>query len=487
VIPEMPVTVIGVTILLIFIAVMAIATLEKMSRGLISLIGALIVYLLLTRLEGMHLSDLISFINFDVLIAVIGISIIIEVNLETGLLHYIAIKAVKLSGGDSGPLFSILALMTFILSAFTASIATIIIMGTLTISISKILRIDPTPFLLTEAILVDVGGMIFMFSSLPNLILAQEVGLSPGFFVEYVFPYAILSLSISLLFLYRSLRHTIGEADIIRKTFLMELNEWIFVKDKDTFIRSAVIFGITIIGFFVFSQELAFVALAGGVALLVLTGLPIEDVLKKVDWETVFFFAGLFIIVGGLEHEGLLEELGKVLGLYLGGNIILAALLILWIVGLLSGVIDNIPITIAFIPVILTLIKYSGLEHYAFLLWVAIIIATNVGGNLTPFGSPTTVLMIGLSKKERLSGTTKKFMRLGLRWTILNMIIGSAYIIIILIIEYLVALIGWVLVLLVILALIIIAVLLVIYVTIGIKRAINMMTLAIREISRRIK
>ena len=421
-------TVLGILILIIFIAVIVIATLEKMNRALVSLIGAMLVYVLLTRIRGLYPDDIVFFIDFNVLIAVIGISIIVEVNRETGLFHFIAIKAVKLSKGDSHPLFLILALMTFVLSAFTASIATIIIMGTLTIAISRILRIDPTSFLLAEAILVDTGGMIFMFSSLPNLILAEKVNLSPGFFLQYIFPYAMISLAVSLFFFYNSLKPTLEEADIIRKASLMELDEWIFVKDKSVFIRSIIIFSVTIVGFFVFSRELALVALAGGATLLILTGLPIEDTLRKIDWETIFFFAGLFIIVGGLEYEGFLEELGRILGEFIGRNVLLATLLILWVVGLLSGVIDNIPITIAFIPVISTLIKYSGLERFAPLLWASIVIATNVGGNLTPYGSPTTVLMFGLSKRRGYPVPPKKFMGIGFKWTILNMGIGSIYI-----------------------------------------------------------
>lgn len=480
-------TVLSILILLIFIAVMVIATSEKMNRALISLIGAMLVYFLLTRLRGLHFEEIIMFIDFDVLIAVIGISIIVEVNRETGLFHFIAIKAAKISKGESIPLFLILALTTFILSAFTASIATIIIMGTLTIAISRTLRIDPTPFLLTEAILVDVGGMIFMFSSLPNLILAEKVGLSPLFFAKYIFPYAIISLLASLFFFHKLLGPEIGEADIIRKASLIELNEWIFVKDKDIFIRSAIIFLITIVGFFVFSQELALVALAGGIALLILTGLPIEDTLRRIDWETIFFFAGLFVIVGALDYEGFLKELGRLLGLYLGRNPLLAALLLLWVVGLLSGIIDNIPITLAFIPVINSLIKYSGLEAYASLLWVAIIIATNVGGNLTPYGSPTTVLMLGLSKRRGFPVHSKKFMELGIKWTLLNMGIGSIYIALIIFIEYLVGLLGWLLVAIFIIIFVIIGIIVIIYLTIGLRRWIELTKAIIEALKKSLK
>lgn len=480
----MPITFLSLLILAIFTFVIVTATLEKLNKAVVSLIGAIAVYILLTRLRGLSFHDIIMFEDFSVLITIIGIAIIVEVIREAGIFQYIAIRAVKLSRGDAIPLYVVLAIMTFVLSAFTASIATIIIMGTLTIAISRTLRINPTPYLVTEAILVDVGGMIFMFSSLPNIILAEKVGLSPSFFIVYIFPYAMLSLLISLYFFYRYFRHTFEEADIIRKTFLMEFDEWVVVKDRKVFVRSALIFLFIICGFFLFPHELALVALGGGIALLVLTELPIEEILGKVDWETVFFFAGIFIIVGGLEHEGLLEEIGKMFGLFVGNNVLLAVLLTLWLVGLLSGLIDNIPITIAFIPVIQSLITYSGLENYALILWASIVIATNVGGNLIPYGSPTTVLMLGISRRSEHPIRPREFMNIGIKWTILHIGVGTMYIVAIIFLSYIIALVGLVIFLALALSLIVMLIVFIVHVTVGIRRFIDLLTETIEKAKR---
>jgi len=418
---------IGTIIVLIFATVIIIATLEKMNRAVISLLGAIIVNFLMLFYRGLSPDEILLFIDYRVLIAIIGISIIVEVTRESGVFHYIAIKAVKLSKGEPIPLLIILCLMSYLLAMIATAIVAIIIMGTLTIAISRILRINPVPYLIAEAIVVDVGGMTLLFSSIPNIILSQTVGLSLGLFLKYIVPFSIISLVLSILLLNNKFKYTLDQPDELRKALLLEFDEWALVRNRQIFYRSAFLFTAVIAGLLLY-RDVALVAITGAVLMMAITGIEVDEVLRRVDWETILFFSGLFIIVGGLEYEGVLEELGHALAILTGGNIVLMSLIVLWLVGLLSGVIDNVPIVLAFIPVIKALLETSGAAYFADLIWATMILATNIGGNLLPYGAPTTVLAMGIGKKAGRPFRAKEFIAVGPTWTILNLVIATFYI-----------------------------------------------------------
>ncbi len=418
---------IGTIIVLIFATVIIIATLEKMNRAVISLLGAIIVNFLMLFYRGLSPDEILLFIDYRVLIAIIGISIIVEVTRESGVFHYIAIKAVKLSKGEPIPLLIILCLMSYLLAMIATAIVAIIIMGTLTIAISRILRINPVPYLIAEAIVVDVGGMTLLFSSIPNIILSQTVGLSLGLFLKYIVPFSIISLVLSILLLNNKFKYTLDQPDELRKALLLEFDEWALVRNRQIFYRSAFLFTAVIAGLLLY-RDVALVAITGAVLMMAITGIEVDEVLRRVDWETILFFSGLFIIVGGLEYEGVLEELGHALAILTGGNIVLMSLIVLWLVGLLSGVIDNVPIVLAFIPVIKALLETSGAAYFADLIWATMILATNIGGNLLPYGAPTTVLAMGIGKKAGRPFRAKEFIAVGPIWTILNLVIATFYI-----------------------------------------------------------
>jgi len=398
-----------------------------MNRAVISLLGAIIVNFLMLFYRGLSPDEILLFIDYRVLIAIIGISIIVEVTRESGVFHYIAIKAVKLSKGEPIPLLIILCLMSYLLAMIATAIVAIIIMGTLTIAISRILRINPVPYLIAEAIVVDVGGMTLLFSSIPNIILSQTVGLSLGLFLKYIVPFSIISLVLSILLLNNKFKYTLDQPDELRKALLLEFDEWALVRNRQIFYRSAFLFTAVIAGLLLY-RDVALVAITGAVLMMAITGIEVDEVLRRVDWETILFFSGLFIIVGGLEYEGVLEELGHALAILTGGNIVLMSLIVLWLVGLLSGVIDNVPIVLAFIPVIKALLETSGAAYFADLIWATMILATNIGGNLLPYGAPTTVLAMGIGKKAGRPFRAKEFIAVGPIWTILNLVIATFYI-----------------------------------------------------------
>ncbi len=419
--------VISAAIVLLFVTIIVLASLEKVDKAVLALIGIISTYIILGVSESIEFNEIFHFIDFKVLLTIFGFMVIVEASRESGLFQFISMRTVKLSGGEPIQLFIIICVITTVMSMFMTAMATMIIIGTLTITISRMLKIDPSPYLLAEAIIVDVGGMALPFSQIGNIIISQGVGLSLIFFVVNILPFVFISFTFSLWYLLRNLKGRLGLVDPLRKMLILEANEWILVPDVTVFKRSIVIFSGIILGLILIPQ-IYLVAVGGATLFLLASGVHPDEILKRIDWATLLFFTALYIIVGAMEHKGLLHEVGVALGSITGGDIAFASIFILWVVGLLSCAVDNVAIAIAFIPIIKSMAEASGLGELISILWIAMILGTNLGGNILPYGAPTTILAMGVSKKHGYSFSMRDFFKLGSVWGISNLILASLYI-----------------------------------------------------------
>jgi len=419
--------VISLAIVLLFVTIIVLASLEKVDKAVLALIGIILTYIVLSVSEKIGFNEIFYFIDFKVLLTIFGFMVIVEASRESGLFQFISMRTVKLSGGEPVQLFIVLCIITTIMSMFMTAMATMIIIGTLTITIARMLKIDPSPYLLAEAIIVDVGGMALPFSQIGNIIISQGVGLSLIFFVVNIIPFVAISFTFSLWYLLKNLRSKLGIVDPLRKMLILEANEWILVPDINVFKRSIFIFSGIIIGLIIL-PEIYLVAVGGATLFLLASGVHPDEILKRIDWATLLFFMALYIIVGAMEHKGLLHEVGVALGSITGGDIIFASIFILWIVGLLSCAVDNVAIAIAFIPIVKSMAEASGLGPLIDILWISMILGTNLGGNILPYGAPTTILAMGVSKKHGYSFSIRDFFKLGSVWGISNLALASAYI-----------------------------------------------------------
>lgn len=427
----------SLAIVLLFVTIIVLASLEKMDKAVLALIGIILTYIILNISEKIEFNEIFHFIDFKVLLTIFGFMVIVEASRESGLFQFISMRTVKLSGGEPTQLFVILCIITTLMSMFMTAMATMIIIGTLTITIARMLKIDPGPYLLAEAIIVDVGGMALPFSQIGNIIISQGVGLSLIFFIMNVMPFVAISFIFSMWYLLRNLQGKLGIVDPLRKMLILEANEWILVPDINVFKRSIFIFSGIIIGLIIL-PEIYLVAVGGATLFLLASGVHPDEVLKRIDWATLLFFIALYIIVGAMEHKGLLHEVGVTLGDLTGGDIAFASIFILWIVGLLSCAVDNVAIAIAFIPIVKSMAEASGLGELITILWISMILGTNLGGNILPYGAPTTILAMGVSKKHGYPFSIRDFLKIGSVWGLSNLALASVYILLRL---YLVALI----------------------------------------------
>jgi len=412
-----------ILILTIFIIIIISISLEILDKAILVLIGSLFTYAVLYVFEGVSYADLFKFVNFNVISILVGIMIIVEIVKESGFFQFLALKAVKITRGNPDLLIYMISLITFLTGVFILNVASIAILLTVTVTITFALKLEARPFIILEAIVVDMGAMSLYLASVPNILISTLGGVDIIFFLVNILPFSMLSLWFSMMYFSRHFGE-MPEVDITRKMALIELDEWTLIKDLRAFYASSIAIAAIILGFTIYPDK-AFIVVLCAIGLILVVDIDFKEILKNIDWGTIFFFIGLFILVGALEHVGLLEILGHLLSNFIGKNILLGLLVILWIVAFLSGIIDNIALTLIFIPIIKTLVEVFPSNAYLF--WVALVIGTNVGGEVTPVGSPTAIIAMGFSEQYDMEIKFKEFLKISLTWSIGSLSLATGY------------------------------------------------------------
>ena len=401
----------SLTFLLIFI--------EIIHKTLAVLLGVFLMFIF----GVISVTDIGSFINFDVLGLVFGLMIIVEVIKESGIFQFLGIKVVKVAKGNTKILFILLMVLTTIISTFLNSLTSIIIMGALTFTLCRHMKLNPIPFIIGESIFVDIGDTVLLISSIPNMLVAGVANFTFMDFVYVTTPFSIILLLVSipvLLFFYK------GEFKKEKSLDINGLDEWSVVPSKSFFWKSSVILIFTII-FFMISDYIgitrSFVAISSAIIILLLSGADIDNTLKSVDWGTLFFFGGLFIIVGGVEKVGLLNLIANKLIAIVGTNKMISIPLLTWVSTAASGIIDNVPVTVTLVPIAKTMVATLGMN----MLWWCLILGANLGGNITPISSPSNVIAMSIAKSEGHPLPFGEFMKIGIIITIVHISLATIY------------------------------------------------------------
>ncbi|GIW62516.1 MAG: membrane protein [Patescibacteria group bacterium] len=416
--------------LTVFVVSLALIASEKINRSIVSMIGASLI--ILTGVVNFH--EALEFIDFNVLGLLIGMMIIVQILGKTGIFEYTAIKSVKLAKGRPVRLLFILALITAIFSAFLDNVTTIILIVPTTLFIAKILDISPFPFVLTEIFFSNIGGATTIIGDPPNIIIASALGINFNEFLITMLPIIILivsaGLTLSFLFFKNQLR-----SKIIHFKKIEQIKTEGVIKDKILLQKSLFILTLVLLGFFthnIFNIEASVIALFGAFLLLLITGEEVEKAYEKIEWQTIFFFIGLFIIIGGLEKVGILEIFANLIKTKVGTDELKLSTFMLGFSGLSSGFIDNIPITI----VLVDLVKEMGQIGLNIKpLWVAIALGADLGGNMTMIGASANVVGIDIYKRSIDNKKDKtisfmNFMRYGFPLTITTLIISLIVVVI---------------------------------------------------------
>ena len=336
-----------------------------------------------------------------ILLIILGNLIVVDVASKSGLFYYISIKLLKKTRGEPMKLLVYMGLLSVMLSIIVSNISAILITASLTIIACERLDYDPYPYILVEMILVDVAGLFTLVSSLPNIIIGTELGID---YIEFLKIGVVVATILTIVFyILVFIMLKVPQASLSKKQrekIVDEFDEWSAVESKKNFYASAIILFLMIVLFVLSSiihLGIATISLIAAAAMLIFSGADYDKAIDSVDWPLLTFFMGLFIVIAGLDFSGAIFKMAEIIENISGGNIIVAICVILWASAIFSGIVDNIVIAVALAPVIETVAATTG--HELILAW-ALILGANLGGGLSPVGSPSNLIGINILAKR---------------------------------------------------------------------------------------
>ncbi len=381
-----------------------------------------------------HLPPYIAMIEWEVIGIVIGATVFVEIAARSGIFTWISVRMLKASRGDPFQLLIYFSILTAIFSAFLDNITAMIIIGSLTIVACRKLEFDPKPFLLTEGIMTNVGGLLTLISSIPNIIVGKVAGISYLGFVIVAGPYTILATIATLLVArwcfgsaVRPLRDPAARQH--NRMLVEAFDEWETVTDRRFFYTSIGAVILVILAFALRPQipilkdfGVEVVAMGAALIMLLLHAKDVESDLDHVEWSLVFFFIGLFTLIGVLERAQVLSAIGDLLTRLtaLAGDVGL-----MWFTAVFSSVTDNIPLAAMLSKIFAP--TPEAAQNLPATQWWAIVFGANLGGNITPIGSASTVVAVMIMKKNRLPISFLEFVRLGALFATAQLLLASGY------------------------------------------------------------
>jgi len=402
---------------------------ERIHRAVIAFVGASAM-VVTGILMGFYTADrAVELIDFNTIGLLFGMMMLVALMEETGVFQYLGVSVARKTKGNPWLLMVSLGLLTAFLSMVLDNVTTIVLITPITIIISRLIGISPLPLLMTEAILSNIGGVGTLVGDPPNIMIgsANAAGFSFNTFLVYALPVVLVSLAVVLL-LYRFVFKTelVQKPKDIERLLAMDPTE--AIHDMAKLKKLLMVFGGVIALFFlhnILHLEPSTVALLGAaVALLIVRAK--EDphhIIQKTELSVLLFFASLFIIVGGMEETGVLAMVGELITGTATSNFLMTAIIILWVSAAMSAIVDNIPFTVAMIPII-GYLAVSGMPVDLF--WWALVFGVGFGGNGTPIGSSAGVIVMSKSEETDTPITFKAWMKSGLIATVSSLIVASA-------------------------------------------------------------
>jgi Na+/H+ antiporter NhaD/arsenite permease-like protein len=368
-------------------------------------------------------------VDWDVIFLLLGMMIIVGILRQTGVFEYIAIWAAKRAKGSPFRVMVLLVLITAVASALLDNVTTVLLIAPVTLLVCERLGVSPVPYLIAEVFSSNIGGSATLIGDPPNIIIASRSGLTFNDFLLHMTPIAALAV-IALVAMLPLLFRGSFEGDPDRVADVMGLNEREAIKDPRLLIICVVVLTAVFIGFIghaAFHIEPSVVALLGAGVLVLLSRSKPRDFMPSVEWETLLFFAGLFIMIGALVKTGVITQIAEAAARATGGDPLTATMLILFVSALLSGVVDNIPYTAAMSPIVLQLTQGIADPVQADALWWSLAIGADFGGNLTAIGASANVVVLGIAMRSGSPISFWEFTKKGAIVTAVTILLAAPY------------------------------------------------------------
>ncbi|QSH40641.1 ArsB/NhaD family transporter [Lentisphaerota bacterium ZTH] len=373
------------------------------------------------------------YINFDVIFTLAGMMLLVNILSGTGIFQYIAIMSAKIARGSPIRTMILLVVATALLSAFLDNVTTVLLIAPVTLLVAAELGVPAIPFLMAETMASNIGGTATLIGDPPNLIIGSVARLDFAAFLINLSPFILLILAIYCVCLkfYYSKRMSVT---VEQRARIMELDEKAAITDHSNMRRGGIVMIITIIGFLIHGTlhiQPCVIAMSGAALGLLVCKVDVDHALEKIEWNTLFFFMGLFAVVSGAEYAGLMKKFGSLLTLTEGWNVLAVVLLVMWVSGIAAALMNNVSFTAAMVTVVYMFLASSpnfNTPAEKELMWWGLALAVCLGGNGTLVGAAANLVTTGIAEKNGHRISFGEFLRYGIPVTLFSLIASSIYV-----------------------------------------------------------
>ena len=420
--------------IIVFLVVFDAITFELVNKAVAAFSGVAVLILL-------HVIDehhAIKFIDFETIMLLFGMMIIVSVLKHSGLFTIISVRISELTRGNPVKILILFSVVTALMSAFLDNVTTVLIIIPIIIELTRGLGLDPKKYVLSQVIISNIGGTATLIGDPPNVIIGSKVGLTFNQFLFNLSPPVLVIFAVVLAFIWVTNRSQFKPINTnIIKLFTVNLllekirHDFLSIKIDYRLMKKGLFF--LVIAIFLFITQTitglapGVIAISAGIFLVLVSGMNLEKVMEEIEWSTLMFFVGLFILVGALEEYGVIEWIAHNVFLNVGDNPYVVVLVVEWVAGIASGFLDNIPFTITMIPIIE--IMNEANPHFHNLLWWALALGACLGGNITIIGASANIVSIGIAKKYGVNISFLDFMKFGAVISFISLTIASLYLI----------------------------------------------------------
>ncbi len=411
---------------LIFLFVLGLVITEKINRTVAVMVGASVMILM----RILSPEDAVAYIDFNTIGVLIGMMIVVAIVKTTGVFEFLAIYSAKKVKGDPWKIILVFSVITAVTSALLDNVTTVMLIAPMTLIITNTLGLDPIPFLIPEIIASNIGGTSTLIGDPPNIMIGSAANLGFSDFVVNLLPVT----SVIFIITFAIIKYIYKDKLVFDKNkldIIMKFDEKKSIADHPLLKKSIAVLIFIMVGFFLhkfLDYPSSIIAMSGAVLLLLISGADVEEIFKSVEWPTIFFFAGLFILVGGLEKVGVIHFMAEGILDFTEGHFILTAIVVLWGSAIMSSFLDNIPFVATLIPLIIAIGENSPADITP--LWWAISLGACLGGNGTLIGASANVVVAGIAERQGHKLGFTRYMKVGFPLMILSIAISTLYLLV---------------------------------------------------------
>ena len=420
--------------IVVFLIVYAAITFELVNKAAAALAGVGVLVVL--RVINEH--QAVGFIDFEPLMLLTGMMILVTLIKKSGFFTIVSVRIAEITKGSPVKILVLFSVVTALMSAFLDNVTTVLIIIPIIIELTRGLGLNPKNYVLSQAIISNVGGTATLIGDPPNVIIGSKVGLSFNQFILTLSPVVIIVFIIVLAYIWFNNRVEFKPINtslskLVAVQLLLEKIRFEFSNitiDKKLMIKGLVCLIIAILLFItqtITGLAPGVVALGMAMVLLIISKADVEEILEEVEWSTLLFFTGLFILVGALEEYGVINWIAQNVFMNVGDNPYVLVLVVLWVSGIASGFLDNIPFTITMIPIIHLLLESNPIPNN--ILWWALSLGACFGGNITMIGASANIVSVGIAKKYDVEISFIDFMKKGAIVTLISLTVSSIFLV----------------------------------------------------------